>query len=153
MVVPEILQSLYIVSAFLFQLILVVYFALRKWRFETAIRYGWLVYALGIPAAGASVVLWLGGETWALWLGGLIYLIWAIFGYVVEYGQKIEWRIPVRWPIFVPYVALYLATVMFYWFPLALITKPLWYGCAVLFVLSTVLNVTSHGRPATSGAC
>jgi hypothetical protein len=33
---------------------------------------------------------------------------------------------------------------MFYWFPLALVYKPLWYGYAILFVISTLLNITSH---------
>ena len=35
-------------------------------------------------------------------------------------------------------------TCMFYWFPLALVSKPLWYVYAVLFIVSTLLNVTSH---------
>jgi len=148
----ESLQSLYVITAFLFQLVLIAHFALRKWRFEAAIRYGPIVYALGVPAAGVSMVLLLGGEAWTLWLAGFIYLLWAVFGYVVEYRLRIEWRSPVRWPIFGPYVFLYLATVMFYWFPLALVSKPLWYVYAVLFVLSTVLNVTSHRSPATPGA-
>ncbi len=43
-----------------------------------------------------------------------------------------------------PYVFLYLATVMFYWWPLALVSKPLWYVYAFLFMISTILNVTSH---------
>jgi hypothetical protein len=107
-------------------------------------RYGWIVYALSIPAAAVSVLLLLGGRPWTLWLGGFIYFIWAIFGYVVEYSKEIEWRNPIRWPIFGPYVVLYLATVMFYWWPLALIVRLLWYIYAILFIASTVLNLTSH---------
>ncbi|MBN2007205.1 MAG: hypothetical protein JXA21_27895 [Anaerolineae bacterium] len=141
---PEIL---FIAMAFLFQLVLIGHFALRKWRFETAIRYGPIVYALGLVAFAVSVYLLLSGEPWSLWLGGCIYLVWAIFGYTVEYVKKIEWRTPVRWPIFGPYVLLYLATVMFYWFPLALVHKPLWYVYAGLFIISTLLNVTSHQKP------
>jgi hypothetical protein len=148
----ENLKFLYVANSFLFQLVLIVHFALRKWRFDTAIRYGPLAYALSLPAAGVSVALLLGGEAWTLWLAGFIYLLWAVFGYVVEYRLKIEWRSPIRWPIFGPYVFLYLATVMFYWFPLALVSKPLWYVYAVLFVLSTVLNVTSHRSPTTARA-
>jgi hypothetical protein len=49
-----------------------------------------------------------------------------------------------RWQFLGPYLLLYLGTVMFYWFPLALIWKPLWYAYAVLFIISTYLNVTSH---------
>jgi hypothetical protein len=149
------LDVLFAASAFLFQLVLIAHFAMRKWRFPLAVHYGWLVYALGIPFAGQSVFLLLNGKPWPEWLGGFIYLAWAAFGFLVEYIQDIQWRSPIRWPIFAPYVFLYLATVMFYWWPLALLWKPLWYAYAVLFVASTVLNVTSHQgapdhRPAVS---
>jgi hypothetical protein len=126
---------------------LIVHFCLRKWLFDVYImKYGWVVYALSIPAAGVSAALLLGGATWWLWLGGFLYLVWAIYGYLVEYAARIEWRSPIRWSLFGPYVFLYLATIMFYWWPLALIRKPLWYAYAVLFVISTILNVTSHRR-------
>lgn len=138
------LDTLYVLSAFIFQIVLIVHFALRKWRFHLAMRYGPLVYALGVPAAGVSVALLLGGKTWSLVLSGFLYLAWGIFGYTVEYVKKIQWRTPPRWSVFGPYIVLYLATVMFYWFPLKLVYKPLWYGYAVLFVISTALNVTSH---------
>ncbi len=139
-------EILFVAIAFVFQLVLIVHFALRKWRFATAIRYGPLVYAFSLVAFAVSLRLLLGGKPWSLWLGGFLYLVWAIFGYTVEYVKEIEWRTPIHWPIFGPYVILYLATVMFYWFPLALVYKPLWYGYAVLFIASTLLNVTSHHK-------
>jgi hypothetical protein len=58
--------------------------------------------------------------------------------------KKIEWRSPVRWSVFGPYITLYLATVMFYWWPLALIEKTWWYIYTVMFIISTFLNITSH---------
>jgi hypothetical protein len=138
------MDLLFIATSFLFQIILIIHFALRKWRFKTAIQYGWIVYALSIPAAAISIIILAQGKSWGLWLGGFIYLIWAVYGYYVEYIRKIEWRTPIYWPVFGPYIVLYLATVMFYWWPLALIYKPLWYAYAVLFILSTILNITSH---------
>jgi hypothetical protein len=144
------LQILFIVSAFLFQIILIIHFALRKWHFDLALRYGPLVYALSLPAVAVSVLLLSGGKPWVFWLGGFIYLIWAVFGYAVEYVKRLEWRNPPRWSIGVPYVSLYLATVMFYWWPLALIYKPLWYVYAILFFASTILNVISHKGPAAA---
>lgn len=141
----ENLDLLFVVWAFLFQVVLITHFSLRKWFFDTYIlKFGWLVYALSIPAVVVSVLLLAGRKPWSLWIGGLIYLIWAIFGYSVEYVKRIRWRNPIRWPIFGPYVFLYLATIMFYWWPLALISKPLWYVFAILFIVSTVLNVSSH---------
>ena len=45
------LEILFVVSAFLFQIVLIIHFALRKWHFDLAMRYGWIVYALSVPAA------------------------------------------------------------------------------------------------------
>lgn len=141
------LDRLFVTTAFLFQIILITHFALRKWRFNFAIRYGPFVYALGIPAAIASALILLGSKPWYFWLGGFLYLGWGTFGYWIEYIKNIEWRTPIRWSVFGPYLLLYLVTIMFYWFPLALIWKPLWYIYAMLFIVSTILNVTSHRRP------
>jgi hypothetical protein len=90
--------------------------------------------------------------SWVYWLGGFLYLIWATVGYIVEYIRRIEWRTPFRWSTGGPYLTLYLATVMFYWWPLALIDKRLWYIYAALFAISTILNVTSHNKPQPSAA-
>lgn len=141
------LEWLFVVASFLFQIVLIVHFALRKWRFSFAMRYGPIVYALGIPAAAASLLILLGGKPWWLWLSGFLYLVWGIYGYWIEYVRKIEWRSPIRWTVFVPYILLYLATTMFYWFPLIRVYKPLWYIYAALFVITTFLNVSSHQKP------
>jgi len=141
------LEWLFVVASFLFQIVLIVHFALRKWRFAFAMRYGPIVYALGIPAAAASLLILLGGKPWWLWLSGFLYLVWGIYGYWIEYVRKIEWRSPIRWTVFVPYILLYLATTMFYWFPLIRVYKPLWYIYAALFVITTFLNVSSHQKP------
>ena len=139
------LEVLFVVWAFLFQIILIIHFSLRKWSFHVyTLKYGWIVYTLSVPAIAISTLLLLGGKTWSLWLGGFIFLIWATYGYTVEYTKGIQWRNPIRWPIFGPYVFLYLATIMFYWWPLGLISRPLWYVYTVLFIVSTALNVTSH---------
>ena len=141
----ESLEALFVVWAFLFQAILIVHFSLRKWVFDRYIqKFGWIVYALGVPAVIVSLILLAGSMTWSLWIGGFIYLVWAVYGYSIEYVRKIQWRNPIRWPIFGPYIFLYLITVMFYWWPLGLVSRPLWYVCAILFVISTTLNVTSH---------
>ena len=135
---------IYTICAFLFQAILIAHFALRRWRFDLAVRHGWIVYALGVSAVAASLVLLLSGKAWSLWLGGFLYLAWGAFGFVIEYVKKIQWRTPIAWPVFGPYLLLYLATSMFYWWPLALIWKPLWYAAAVLFAAGLALNLASH---------
>ena len=139
------LEVLFVVWAFLFQAVLIVHFSLRKWAFDRyTLKFGWLVYAMSIPAVVVSLILLMGGMSWSLWIGGFIYLVWAVYGYVIEYGKRIQWRNPIRWPIFGPYVFLYLATIMFYWWPLGSIQRPLWFIYGALFAISTVLNISSH---------
>ncbi len=145
MVGLDALEILFILWAFFFQTVLIVHFSLRKWAFEAyTMKYGWVVYALSIPAVIVSLFLLLGGKPWALWLAGLIYLVWGVYGYTIEYTRRIAWRNPIRWRIFGPYLFMYLATVMFYWWPLGLISRALWYAYVFLFLLSTWLNITSH---------
>ena len=139
------LDILFIVWAFTFQIVLLVHFAVRRRYYESyTLKYGWLVYALSIPAVIISIILLLGGKSWLFWVGGFLFLIYAIYGYRIDFVKKIQWRNPLRLSIMVPYVFLYLATVMFYWWPLGLLSRPLWVFYAVLFVIATILNITSH---------
>jgi hypothetical protein len=140
-------DRLFVLTSLFIQVSLLIYFAVRKWDFERAMAWGWIVYALAIPAVIVSVILLSGGKPWYLWLAGFLFATWAIFGYVVDIARPVEWRSPILWSVFIPYVLLYLSSLMFYWWPLANIQRPLWFIYAVLFVLSTVLNLTSHTRP------
>jgi len=139
------LDRLFVVWAFLIQITLIVHFALRRPFFESyTMKYGWMIYALCIPAVVISVILLRGGKSWSFWLGGFLFVLFAAFGYWVDYVRQIQFRSPLRASIAVPYVFLYLATVMFYWWPLGLLSRELWFAYAVLFVIGTILNVTSH---------
>ena len=139
------LDKLFVVWSFFFQVALIVHFALRKPFFESyALKFGWIVYALCIPAAVISVILLLGGKSWSFWLGGFLFLLFAAFGYWIDYVMKIQFRNPLRLSIAFPYVILYLSTVMFYWWPVGMLSRPLWYVFGILFVIGTILNITSH---------
>ena len=139
------LDKLFIVWAFLFQVILIIHFAIRKPLMESYTeKFGWIVYALCIPAVVISIILLRGGKSWTVWLGGFLFLIYAVFGYWVDYVAQIPWRNPIQLSIAFPYVFLYLATVMFYWWPLGQLSRPLWFVYGILFVIATILNITSH---------
>ena len=139
------LDTLFVVWAFFFQIVLIMHFAVRKKYFESYTKkYGWLVYALCFPAALISIILLLGGKTLSFWLGGFLFLIYAAYGYWIDYIKQIPWRNPLRKDIMFPYVTLYLTTVMFYWWPLGMLSRPLWFVFAVLFVIGSILNITSH---------
>jgi len=138
---------LFVAWAFLFQFLLIAHFSIRKWRFEWVDRYGSWFYALGIPALLVAALIAREGQGWVFWLGAVLQSLWSAYGYTVEFVRRIEWRNPPYWPVFWPYVTLYLAVNMFYWWPQGLIDRRLWVLYGVLFVLSTALNVASH-RPA-----
>ncbi len=57
-------QILFVVNSFVFQLFLIVHFTLRKWRFDLAMGYGRIIYALSIPSAIVSIIRLRGGEGW-----------------------------------------------------------------------------------------
>lgn len=137
-------DNLFVVTAFSIQIVLLIFFALRKWMFDTAMQIGWIVYALAVPALIISVLLLMNGKSWYFWLGGFLYTAWALLGYIIDVARPVAWRSPVYWPVFIPYVLLYLSSMMFYWFPVGNVYRPLWFVYAVLFVISTILNITSH---------
>jgi hypothetical protein len=139
------LDRLFVIWAFLLQIMLIVHFAVRKPLFDSyTVKFGWIVYALCIPAAIISITLLRGGKSWSFWLGGFLFILFAAFGFWIDYVLKIPWRNPLQLRIMFPYAFLYLATVMFYWWPLGILNRSLWIVYALLFIAGTILNVTSH---------
>ncbi|MEZ5119904.1 MAG: hypothetical protein R2686_08380 [Candidatus Nanopelagicales bacterium] len=129
------------------QAVLVAYFAARRWRPALAERDGWLAYAfagLGLPLA-----IWLlaAHQSWRLWTGPLLLGLWAAFGVAVDRWRPVEWRSPIRWGIFVPYLAMYFWAQMFLWWPLWDLQPAAWTVFLVLFATNTVLNLSRHPRP------
>ena len=139
------LDTLFVIWAFFLQIVLIVHFALRKPFFESYTKkFGWIVYALCIPAAVISIILLLSGKTLSFWMGGFLFLIYSAYGYWIDFVKKIPWRNPLRKDIMFPYVTLYLSTIMFYWWPVGMLYQPLWYVFGILFVIGSILNITSH---------
>ncbi len=139
------LDKLYIAWAFFFQVVLIAHFAVRKALFESyTLKYGWIVYALCIPAVVVSIILLRGGKSWGYWVGGFLFLLFSAFGYWADYGAKIQFRNPFRADVGMPYVMLYLAVEMFYWWPLWNLGRPLWLAFAALYAVAMALNIMSH---------
>jgi hypothetical protein len=126
------------------QVVLVIFFALRKWHVAGAMQIGWLVYGLAIPAVALSVLLVKARKPWYLWTAGFLFAVWSAFGVVVDIIHPVAWRSPMLSSIFMPYVVLYIASQMFYWWPLLRVHRVSWCIFAALYSLSTFLNVTSH---------
>ena len=72
------MDRLFIAWAFFFQIVLIVHYAIRKSFFESyTLKYGWIVYALCLPAVVISIILLRGGKNWSFWLGGFLFLLFA----------------------------------------------------------------------------
>jgi hypothetical protein len=126
------------------QATLVCLFVARRWWPRVAQRFGWLAYAfaeLGLPLG-----LWLlvRGESWRLYLGPLLMAAWALFGAVVDHWRPRQWRSPIVWNVFAPYLALYFLAQMFMWWPLWYVLRAAWAAYLVLFVANTALSVRGH---------
>ena len=84
------LDALFVGWAFFFQIVLIIHFAIRKRLFESyTLKYGWIVYALAVPAVLVSIILLVGGKSWTFWLGGFLCLLFAGFGYYIDYVKQI----------------------------------------------------------------
>ena len=138
-------DTLFVIFAFALQIALIVFFATRTWAYATALEFGWIIYALALPALVVSLVLIGAGRPWYQWLAGIAYTAFAIFGYVVDIARPIAFRDPAYGPVLVPYVVLYVGSLMFYWFPVGRLSRRLWFVYGGLYVVSTALNVLSHG--------
>jgi hypothetical protein len=137
-------DSLFVIWAFLLQICLVLLFLIRKTNLELILRHGWVFYLLCIPAVIVSFLMIHGGKPLTFSVAGFIFVGWAVLGITIEYIFKIPWRNPIVWPVFVPYVLLYLGTILFYWFPVGMLSRPLWYVYGAIFAVGTWLNISSH---------
>lgn len=71
------LDKLFVFWAFLFQMVLSIHFALRRSFFESyTMKFGWVVYALCIPAVIISIILLRGGKSWSFW--GVFAILYVI---------------------------------------------------------------------------
>lgn len=126
------------------QAILLVFFASRRWSPAIAERCGWVAYAFGVLGVAAGAWLIAAGAPWRLFAGPLLFAVWSAFGAWADLLHRVQWRRPIRWSIFGPYLTLYLAAQMFLWWPLWTYWRLGWAVYLVLFIANTTLNMLGH---------
>jgi hypothetical protein len=134
----------FVAFGLLSQVGLLLYFAARRWRPEAERRWGWGIYALGLPAAGLALV---GVGTAAPpehALAFALFAAWATFGALVDLRLRIEWRRPIRPPIFGVYVGWFVATQFAFWVPLWWNRGVAWIAFAAVYAVQTTVNVLGH---------
>jgi hypothetical protein len=137
---------LFIGFGFLEQVLLVLDFAARLWRPPLERRYGWLIYALGLPAGGLAILLAVSGAPGYQPLAFGLYAAWAGLGAWVDHVRPVAWRSPPRWRVFVPYVGLFTASQFAFWIPMWYVGLGAWLAFGALYALQTSLNLASHAR-------
>jgi D-alanyl-D-alanine carboxypeptidase len=137
----------FVIFGFVLQVLLVADFAARRWRPHLERRYGWVIYALGVPSVGVAIFLLLSGAQSYQPLAFGVFGAWAVFGAWVDYVRPVAWRSPPYWPVFGPYVALFMAALFAFWIPLWYVSFQLWVAFGALYLLHTGLNIASHVRP------
>ena len=142
-----IFETTFTAFAFLSQILLISNFAAFRWKPRLQQQWGWIIYAAALIALPLGILFWVNGQAWYWWLAFMLYTIWAVFGFVVDILRPINWRIPIRWPIFLPYLILYIATQFAFWIPLWFVWPGFWILYAVLYIFNTVLNISTHSRP------
>ena len=74
-------KLLLVAFAFLIQIALLLNFSARRWSPSLERRYGWLVYALGLPALILGGVFLIEHEPWNVSSSPLMFAGWSGFGY------------------------------------------------------------------------
>ncbi len=135
------------------QVLLVAFFAARRWWRPRALAIGRVAYAfagLGLPV---GIWLLLGGPDPMLAVGPVLLALWAVFGALVDVWRPRPWRgPPVEWNVLVPFVTAYFFAQMFLWWPLLKVSPEAWTAFLLLFLVNTVLNLEGHVRPGSQTA-
>lgn len=102
---------------------------------------GYVMIALGIPAAVALVAFLLAGAGWLYWLGPAVYLAFIALEIIVDYVRPVEFRSPRRPEILVPYLLLFFGAILLMGLQMFNLDRGLW----LVTVATTVLLLASMG--------
>jgi hypothetical protein len=102
---------------------------------------GYVIVALGVPAAVALVALVRARAGWRQWVGPAVYLAFVVFMVAVEYVWSVEFRSPTRYGILVPYLLLFFGAILLMGLPMFRMDRRLW----LVTVATTVLLLGSMG--------
>jgi hypothetical protein len=102
---------------------------------------GLVIIALAVPAAVALVAFLRARAGWRQWIGPAVYLAFVGFEVVVDYVWRVEFRVPRRCGILVPYLLLFFGAILLMGLPMFRLNRRLW----LVTVATTVLLLASMG--------
>ncbi len=109
---------------------------------------GYAITALALPAAVALVAFVRARAGWLAWAGPGAFLAFVALMAVVDYVAPIEFRVPLRPAVLVPYLTLFFGAVLLMGLPMFSIDRRLW----LVTVVSSLFLIGSMGAALCVGA-
>jgi hypothetical protein len=92
---------------------------------------GYVIMALGVPAAVALAAFIRGGADPMQWIGAAVFLVFVVLMVIVDYVWVVEFRSPPRNEILVPYLILFFGSILLMGLPMFWANRALWLVTAV----------------------
>ena len=108
---------------------------------------GYGIILLAIPSSLALVAFVRAAAGWLQWIGPLLFLAFVLLMLVVDYVRPVEFRMPARYPILVPYLLLFFGSILFMGLPMYHLNRRLW----LVTVGTTIVLMLSMGIAMRSG--
>ena len=108
---------------------------------------GYVILALGLPAAAALVAFLRTGAAPLQWVGTAVFLAFLALMLVVDYVRPVEFRAPPQYAILIPYVVLFFGAILLMGLPMYGLSPPLW----LVTVVTTVFLLASMGAVMRAG--
>ena len=102
-------------------------------------RLGYVMFALGVPAAIAIVGFLRARADLLSWLGPAVYLSFLALMLVVEHLAPVEFRSPPAYGVLVPYLVLFFGSILLMGLPMYRINRSYW----LVTVATSVLLIGS----------
>ena len=137
-------EFVFIAAAFTYQVLLLFNFIGRNLRPEIERKFGWILYALSVPALFIGAIYFLNQQPWYYGSAFLLFALWGGFGYYIDVYRKIPWRNPTRVSVMIPYIGLYVGSLFSFWIPLWYLGMAYWWAFTIFYAVNTVLNIVGH---------
>ena len=110
-------------------------------------RLGYAIIALAVPSTMALVAFIRAGAGRLNWVGPILFLAFVGLMVVVDYAWPVEFRVPIRYEVLVPYLGLFFGAILFMGLPMYRLNRQLW----LVTVATTVLLLGAMGAAMRRG--
>lgn len=109
---------------------------------------GYAIIVLVVPSTVALVAFVRAGASWLQLAGPAVFLAFIVLMVVVDYAWPVEFRVPARYPILVPYLVLFFGAILLMGLPMYRLNRQLW----LVTVVTTAVLLGGMGIAMRSSA-